>query len=72
MSNSDIEQQLNKNFKKDAGFTDTTLKCAVSDKTIELTGEVQNKKQHELAVQSVQAYAGSRKIVDRVIVRSKT
>jgi len=72
MSSLEIEKQIQKAFDQDASLVNSKLKVSVDDMNITLTGSVENQKQHDLALQLAQAYAGKRKIVDNIIIHEKT
>ena len=72
MSSMEIEKQIQKAFDQDASLVNSKLKVSVDDMNITLTGSVENQKQHDLALQLAQAYAGKRKIVDNITIHEKT
>jgi osmotically-inducible protein OsmY len=72
MTSVEIEDQIQKKLDKDPGLINTSVSAKVDDKTVTLTGNVDNEQQHDLALRIAQSYAGERKIVDRVQVRGMT
>jgi hypothetical protein len=72
LSSPDIERQLQKELSRNPVLSDTGIKATVDDATIVLDGTVENRQQHDLALQLAQSYAGQRKIVDKIVVRQKT
>ena len=71
-SSQDIQDELQKEFGRASILSDQQLKATVDDQSILLTGTVESKPQHDLAVQLAQQYAGTRKIVDQIEIRQKT
>lgn len=66
----DVAEKLEKAFDpKNAAYAGSTIKPAVDDQTVTLTGTVKDEGQHEMALQVARAYAGNRKIVDQLKIR---
>lgn len=71
LSSPDIEKQLQKELSRNPVLSQANLKAIVDDQNVVLSGTVENTRQHDLAVQLAQSYAGRRKIVDKIMVRQK-
>jgi osmotically-inducible protein OsmY len=66
----EVSDKLEKAFDpKNAAYAGSSIKPAVDDQSVTLTGMVKDEGQHEMALQLARAYAGSRKIVDRLTIR---
>jgi len=66
----DVSDKLEKAFDpKNAAYAGSSIKPAVDDQSVTLTGSVKDQGQHEMALQLARAYAGSRKIVDRLTIQ---
>jgi len=66
----DVTDKLEKAFDpKNAAYAGSSIKPAVDDQSVTLTGMVKDEGQHEMALQVARAYAGSRKIVDRLKIQ---
>ena len=69
-SSQDVTDKLKKAFdSKNAAYAESNIQPAVDDQNVTLNGTVKNEMQHEMALQLARAYAGNRKIVDRLSVR---
>jgi BON domain-containing protein len=65
----DVEENLRKGFdSKNAAYAGSDIQAVVDDQSVTLTGTVKSESQREMALQLAQAYAGNRKIVDRLVV----
>jgi osmotically-inducible protein OsmY len=66
----EVSDKLEKAFDpKNAAYAGSSIKPAVDDQSVTLTGTVKDQGQHEMALQLARAYAGSRKIVDRLTIQ---
>ncbi len=66
----DVAEKLEKAFDpKNAAYTGSSIKPVVDDQTVTLNGTVKDEGQHEMALQLARAYAGNRKIVDRLNIQ---
>ena len=69
ISTKDLQEKLQKGLdNKNAAYTGSNIQTEVDDQNVTLTGTVTSSMQHEMALQLVRAYAGDRKIVDRLII----
>ena len=69
MSTKDVQENLQKALdNKNPAYTGSNIQTAVDDQTITLSGTVTSSSQREMARQMAQAYAGNRKIVDRLVI----
>jgi hypothetical protein len=65
----DVTEKLQKAFDpKNAAYAGSNIQATVDDQSITLTGTVKDAGQREMALQIARAYAGSRKIVDRLTI----
>lgn len=71
MSSPDIEKQLQKAFDKDPSLPNSQLKAVVDDESVVVSGTVENERQHQMAIQIAQSYAGARKVVDKIMIKEK-
>src|SRR5882757_7146696 len=70
MSSKDVAEKLQKGLEsKNAAYAGSNIRPVVNDQSVILNGTVSNESQHEMALQLVRAYAGDRRIVDRLIVQ---
>jgi osmotically-inducible protein OsmY len=66
----DVAEKLEKAFDpKNAAYAGSAIQPVVDDQTVTLNGTVKDEGQHEMALQLARAYAGSRKIVDRLTIQ---
>jgi osmotically-inducible protein OsmY len=65
----DVTEKLQKAYDpKNAAYAGSNIQPTVDDQTITLTGTVKDAGQREMALQIARAYAGNRKIVDRLTI----
>lgn len=70
MSTKDVAEKLQKGLdSKNKAYSGSNIQTLVDDHSVTLNGTVTSESQHEMALQLVQAYAGDRKIVDRLTVQ---
>lgn len=72
LSNPEIQDQMQKKMSTEPSLANSNLAAGVDDKTVVLSGTVDNERQHEVALRIAQSYAGDRQIVDKIEVRRKT
>ena|SRR5579859_1111732 len=66
----DVAEKLEKAFDpKNAAYAGSAIRPVVDDQAVTLNGAVKDEGQHEMALQLARAYAGSRKIVDRLTIQ---
>jgi osmotically-inducible protein OsmY len=66
----EVNEKLAKAFDpKNAPYAGSNIKPVVDDQSVTLTGTVKDQGQHEMAMQLARAYAGSRKVVDRLTIQ---
>jgi hypothetical protein len=63
------QQQIQDKIKSEPALTNTNVGVKANDKSVTLTGTVDSKRQHDLALRIAQSYAGYRRIVDRIKIR---
>lgn len=69
MSTKDVQENLQKALdNKNPAYSGSNIQTAVDDQTITLSGTVTSSSQREMARQIAQAYAGNRKIIDRMVI----
>jgi BON domain len=68
-STKDVQEKLEKGLdSKNPAYSGSSIQTAVDDQTITLSGTVTSQQQREMARQLAQAYAGNRRIVDRLVI----
>lgn len=72
LASPDIQRQLQKELGREPLLSSSNVTTTVDDQNIVLEGTVDNRNQHDLALQLAQSYAGQRKIVDKIVIREKT
>jgi osmotically-inducible protein OsmY len=66
----DVSEKLEKAFDpKNAAYAGSSIQPVVDDQTVTLDGTVKDEGQREMAMQLARAYAGNRKIVDRLRIQ---
>jgi osmotically-inducible protein OsmY len=66
----DVTEKLQKAFDpRNAAYAGSNIQPVVDDQSVTLNGTVKDQGQHEMAMQLARAYAGSRKIVDRLTIQ---
>jgi osmotically-inducible protein OsmY len=69
-STKEVSEKLEKAFEpKNAAYAGSSIKAVVDEHTLTLNGTVKDQGQHEMALQLARAYAGNRKIVDRLTIQ---
>ncbi len=71
-ANFEVKHQLDEIFAKDPLFARSNLNARVDSRRIVLNGTVETEEQHQSAIRAAETYAGGRKIVDNIVVRSRT
>jgi osmotically-inducible protein OsmY len=70
MSTKDVAEKLQRDLdSKNAAYAGSNIRAVVDDQSVTLNGTVTSQSQHEMAMQLARAYAGDRRITDRLIVR---
>lgn len=70
ISTKDVQEKLQKGLdSKNAAYAGSDIKVAADDQSVTLNGTVTSSIQHEMAMQLARAYAGGRKIVDKLSIR---
>jgi osmotically-inducible protein OsmY len=65
----EVTEKLQKAFDpKNPAYAGSAIQPVVDDQTVTLNGTVKDQGQHEMAMQLARAYAGNRKIVDRLTI----
>jgi osmotically-inducible protein OsmY len=66
----EVTEKLQKAFDpKNAAYQGSKIEPVVDDQSVTLNGTVKDEGQHEMALQLARAYAGNRKIVDRLTIQ---
>jgi osmotically-inducible protein OsmY len=69
-STKDVAEKLQKDLdSKNAAYAGSKIQAVVDDQSVTLSGTVTSQSQHEMAMQLARAYAGDRRIVDRLVVQ---
>jgi osmotically-inducible protein OsmY len=69
-SSKDVQEKLEKALdNKNAAYQGSSIKTAVDNASVTLTGTVNSSMQHEMALQIARAYAENRKIVDKLVIQ---
>jgi BON domain len=66
------EQQITHHLVSEPALAKTNVDAKVDHTSVVLTGTVDTDRQHDLAVQIAQTYAGGRQIADKIKVRQHT
>jgi osmotically-inducible protein OsmY len=70
MSTKDVAEKLKKDLdSKNKAYAGSNIRAVVDDQSITLNGTVNSQSQHEMALQLANAYAGNRRITDRLVIR---
>jgi len=70
MSTKDVAEKLQKDLdNKNAAYAGSKIQAVVDDQSITLSGTVTSQSQHEMAMQLAKAYAGDRRITDRLVIQ---
>jgi len=70
MSTKDVAEKLQKDLdNKNAAYAGSKIQPVVDDQSITLSGSVTSQSQHEMAMQLAKAYAGDRRIIDRLVIQ---
>jgi len=69
-SSKDVAANLQKDLdSKNAAYAGSKIQAVVDDQSITLSGTVTSQSQHEMAMQLAKAYAGDRRITDRLVIQ---
>ncbi len=69
MSSTQVQQQIEQHLNAEPALTSTNVGVKTDDQTVVLTGTVDTRGQHDLAMRIAKSYAGDRQIVDKIKVR---
>jgi osmotically-inducible protein OsmY len=70
MSTKDVAENLQKDLdSNNAAYAGSKIQAVVDDQNITLSGTVTSQSQHEMAMQLAKAYAGDRRITDRLVIQ---
>lgn len=67
----EVQAQIQDKLASEPGLMGMGVKATVDDRTVVLTGAVENDHQHELALRIAASYAGGREIVDNIETRGR-
>jgi len=70
-SAAEVEQQIQDKLKSEPALINTEIGVKTNAKSVTLTGSVNSKKQHDLALRIAQSYAGDRKVVDKIKIQGQ-
>ena len=68
----EIQDQIQKKLDTEPALSSVTVKATVDDRSVVLTGTVDDERQHDLALRVAESYAGGREIVDKIEVRGRS
>jgi osmotically-inducible protein OsmY len=68
----EVQQQIQNKLTTEPLLVQTNVKVQVDDASVVLSGTVDDERQHSLALQIAQSYAGSRSIVDNIQIGQRT
>ena len=71
-SSAEVQQQIQEKLSSDPALSDAAVDAQANDSTVTLTGTVNSERQHQLALDIAQSYAGGRQVLDRIEVKSRT
>ena len=71
MSSTQVQQQIAQHLNAEPALTSTHVGVKTDDQSVVLTGTVDTRGQHDLAMRIAQSYAGDRQIVDKIKVRER-
>jgi osmotically-inducible protein OsmY len=71
MSTEQVQQQIQNKLDDERGLKGSTVLATATDAGVILDGQVANQNQHDLALSIAKADAGTRKITDKLQIRSK-
>jgi len=69
ISTTQVQMQIEQHLNAEPTLTSTNVGVKTDEQTIVLTGTVDTKDQHDLALRIAKSYAGDRQIVDKIKVR---
>lgn len=69
MSSTRVQQQIEQHLNAEPALTSTNVRVKTDDQSVVLTGTVDTRGQHDLAMRIAKSYAGDRQIVDKIKVR---
>ena len=70
-TSTEVQQQIDAKLMGEPDLASEKVQAKVSDKQILLSGSVNDEEQHQAARRIVESYAGTRRVIDRIKVRSK-
>jgi hypothetical protein len=62
----EVQDQIQKKLASEPQLTNADVNTVVDDKSVVLTGTVDNSEQHALALRIAKSYAGDRNLVDKI------
>jgi osmotically-inducible protein OsmY len=70
MSSKDVTEKLRKAFdSKNVAYAGSKIDAAADDQSVTLTGTVTSSMQREMALQLARAYAGNRRVIDKLTIQ---
>ena len=69
LSASEVEQQIQDKLNREPTLANTEIGVKIDAKSVTLTGSVNTENQRDLALRIAQAYAGHRKILDKIKIQ---
>jgi osmotically-inducible protein OsmY len=71
-SSAEVQQQIQEKLASEPALSDATVNVHATESSVMLTGTVNSEREHQLALDIAQSYAGSRQILDRIEVKGKS
>ncbi len=72
LPSADVQGQIQKKLTTEPLLANTSVAANVDDNAVVLSGAVENEQQHDLALRIAESYAGDRRIVDKIQIKSRT
>jgi BON domain len=72
LPSADVQQQIQKKLTTEPLLANTNVEATVDEKSVVLSGTVEDERQHEVALRIAESYSGDRRIVDKIQVRERT
>jgi hypothetical protein len=71
LSTVEVQQQIQKSLTSEPDLANTNVAAKTDENSVTLNGMVDTERQHQIALRVAQSYAGDRKIVDNISLRSQ-
>lgn len=71
MSTAEVKEQIQARLISDPALSNTTVDVMADETSVALVGSVDTEKQRTIAIRIARAYAGDRKVIDKIGVRQQ-